>query len=184
LIEDGISRVVAFSTVDAPFVTSCLSINTILTLRKSGVGVIVGVREGTAVAVAVAEGINVDVLEGKIFGVFETDTVVVAVLEGMAVGVLLAVEVAVLAGVREEVTVAVGVKVAVGVLVAVGGALVTVDVNSGSVCEGVEEITTVAVFIKGVVSTGVDVRVDAGDACSVWIFNKGASGGLGFENRE
>ncbi len=155
LIEEEISRVVTFSTADAPVLTSCLSVNTILTLITSGVGVDVGVREGAAVAVA--EGVNVGVLEGKILGVFEAGTVTVAVLEGVLVGVLLAVKVAVMAGVlvvvgvREDVTVAVevGVKVVVDVPVIVGGASVTVDVTRDCVCEGMEEITAVAVFIKG-----------------------------------
>lgn len=189
LIEEEISRVVTFSTADAPVLTSCLSVNTILTLITSGVGVAVGVREGAAVAVA--EG-AVGVLEDKILGVFEAGTVTVAVLEGVLVGVLLAVKVAVMAGVlvvvgvREDVTVAVevGVKVVVDVPVTVGEASVTVDVTRDCVCEETEEIAAVAVFIKGGVSPDTGVCVDAGDACRVWAFNKGIEGGPGFENRE
>jgi hypothetical protein len=53
-----------------------------------------------------------------------------------------------------------GVKVAVFDLVAVGGALVTVDVdvdvNGSGISEGVEEIVAVAIIINGV-SLGIGV---------------------------
>jgi hypothetical protein len=101
--------------------------------------VIVGVRED--VAVAVADGVKFDVLEDEILGMGEDVTAAVAVVDG--------------------------VKVAVFDLVAVGGALVTVDVdvdvNGSGISEGVEEIVAVAMIIKSV-SLGTGVLVDSGVA--------------------
>ena len=65
LIEDGISLTTTFSNADAdaPLSSSCLSINTIFTLMKSGVGVLVGedVTDGVNVFVAVGVLVLVDV---------------------------------------------------------------------------------------------------------------------------
>ena len=175
----------AFSNVDAPLSSSCLSINTIFTLMVSGVGVtvkvavadgvMVGVKEGVEVglvccvivgvredvAVALADGVNVDVLKDIILGIGEDVTAFVAVVDGVKVGVI--------------------------ELVTVGGALVTVDVDvdviGSGISEGVEEIVAVALIVKGV-SLGMDVLIDSGEARGIWMFNKGADGCWDFENRE
>jgi hypothetical protein len=161
LIEEEIFLVAAFSNVDAPLSSSCLSINTIFTLMASGVGVTVNVAVADGVRVGVKEGVDVGLICCVIVGVRED--VAVAVADGVKVDVL---EVDVLEdeilGMGEDVIAAVvdGVKVAVFDLVAVGGALVTVDVDvdvSGSgISEGVEEIVAVAIIINGV-SLGIGV---------------------------
>jgi hypothetical protein len=177
LIEEEIFLVAAFSNVDAPLSSSCLSINTIFTLMVSGVGVTVNVAVADGVRVGVKEGVDVGLICWVIVGVRED--VAVAVADGVKVDVL---EDEIL-GMGEDVTAAVavvdGVKVAVFDLVAVGGALVTVDVDvdvSGSgISEGVEEIVAVAIIINGV-SLGIGVWVDSGVAEGIWVFNKGADG--------
>jgi hypothetical protein len=161
LIEEEIFLVAAFSNVDAPLSSSCLSINTIFTLMASGVGVTVNVAVADGVRVGVKEGVDVGLICCVIVGVRED--VAVAVADGVKVDVL---EVDVLEdeilGMGEDVIAAVvdGVKVAVFDLVAVGGALVTVDVdvdvNGSGISEGVEEIVAVAMIIKGV-SLGMGV---------------------------
>ena len=146
LIEEEIFLVVAFSNVDAPLSSSCLSINTIFTLMVSGVGVTVKVVVADGVRVGVKEGVEVDVFCGVNVGVCED--VAIAVADGVKVDVLEDV----ILGMGEDVTVTVavidGVKVGVIELVEVGGTLVTVDVdvvvNDSGISDGVEEIVTVA----------------------------------------
>jgi hypothetical protein len=62
LIEEEIFLVAAFSNVDAPLSSSCLSINTIFTLMVSGVGVTVNVAVADGVRVGVKEGVDVGLI--------------------------------------------------------------------------------------------------------------------------
>jgi hypothetical protein len=172
LIEEETFLVVAFSNVDAPLSSSCLSINTIFTLMESGVDVIVGVGVREDVVVEVADGVKVDVLKGVILGVGEAIAVAVAVSVGVELNDGVNIDALVNMGVGEDITAIVavidGVKVGVIELVTVGGALVIVDVgidvdvdvvvdvivvvnvNGSDVCEGVGEIVAVAVITKDV----------------------------------
>jgi hypothetical protein len=162
LTEEGIFLVVTFSNEEARFSISCLSINTMFTLMARGVCVIVGVRED--VTVAVADGLSVNVLEGLISGMAEADAVAVAVKTAVTVGVLIMV--GVYEDVTVTAAVVAGGTVAEFVLVPEGGTWVKVDVNGSDVGEGVDEMA--AVIVKSVSpGTSVWVAAGDANSCSV-----------------
>jgi len=134
LIEEGIFRVVAFSNVDgdAPLSSRCLSINTIFTLMKSGVGVIVAVAVADGVKVEVNDGLRVGVLLAVIVGEDVADGVNDFVAAGTLVNVNVDVNtgtfVVVVDGVKVGVLVGAVVEVLLGVDVSVSeGAAVCVE---------------------------------------------------------
>jgi hypothetical protein len=121
LIDERISRDVAFSNGAVPFASNCLSVNTILILTVGGVGVDVGVsvfvEVGVCEGVTVADAVNVGVIvregvddivrvaEGLDEGVAVFDGVKLGVYDIVAVGAGVIVLVGVRDGVREGVAV-------------------------------------------------------------------------------
>lgn len=132
---------VAFSSAWAGFSRTCLSVNTMLTLIISGVGVSVGVFVRVEVGVREEVAVGVEVREGVREGVAEAVTVLEGVLVGMDVRV------------REGVAVPVRVGVTVNVLLGVGTGVFE-EVPAAFVVVTVPEGKAVGVFVRVLVAAG------------------------------